>query len=521
MNKVRIKNDILAGITVAVVALPLALAFGVVSGAGASAGLWGAIILGFFAALLGGVPVQVSGPTGPMTVVFAAVVLSFPNDFSSVMMVVLCAGIIQIIFGIVDLGKWVKYIPYPIISGFMCGIGVIIIILQINPFLGAESSSSIIYILTNFLDTLNNINYQAFSIGIMTIAIVFFTPKKISKIVPAPLIALFLVTTISILFNFEVLTIGEIPQSFPDFNLPFTFDIYRLNEILTFAITLAVLGSIDTQLTSVLVDSRMRIKHNSKKELIGQGVGNTLCSLFGAIPGSSATMRTVVNMNNGGTTNLSGMVHAITLLLIVLILAPLASKIPLALLAGILFKVGLDILDYRFLKVITKVSKQDLIIMFTVFFLTVFVDLIMAVGVGITISSVLAVYQMSRSTQMKTRSSKVSIEDHNKHFDINIVKVKGSLFFGTAYSLDNTLDRLKDHSIVILDCKNIHILDISAIFKLEEIIQKFKEKDIELILILKYRHKKRVINIDKSNLFKSTKIYSSLDDAINYIKKIN
>ncbi|WP_418180681.1 SulP family inorganic anion transporter [Aliarcobacter lanthieri] len=520
MNKVRIKNDILAGITVAVVALPLALAFGVVSGAGASAGLWGAIILGFFAALLGGVPVQVSGPTGPMTVVFAAVVLSFPNDFSSVMMVVLCAGVIQIFFGIVDLGKWVKYIPYPIISGFMCGIGVIIIILQINPFLGAESSSSIIYILTNLLDTLHNINYQAFSIGIMTIAIVFFTPKKISKIIPAPLIALFVVTTISILFNFEVLTIGKIPQSFPDFNLPFTFDVYRLNEILTFAITLAVLGSIDTQLTSVLVDSRMRIKHNSKKELIGQGVGNTLCSLFGAIPGSSATMRTVVNMNNGGTTNLSGMVHAITLLLIVLILAPLASKIPLALLAGILFKVGLDILDYRFLKVITKVSKQDLIIMFTVFFLTVFVDLIMAVGVGITISSVLAVYQMSRSTQMKTRSSKVSIEDGNKHFDINIVKVKGSLFFGTAYSLDNTLDRLKEHSIVILDCKNIHILDISAIFKLEEIIQKFKEKDIELILILKYRHKRRVINIDKSNLFKLTKIYSSLDDAINYIKKI-
>ncbi|RBQ29930.1 SulP family inorganic anion transporter [Aliarcobacter vitoriensis] len=521
MDKVRIKNDILAGITVAVVALPLALAFGVVSGAGASAGLWGAIILGFFAALLGGVPVQVSGPTGPMTVVFAAVVLAFPNDFSSVMMVVLCAGLIQIFFGIIDLGKWVKYIPYPIISGFMCGIGVIIIILQINPFLGAQSSSSIIYILTNLFDTLKNINYEALIIGLMTIAIVFFTPKKISKLIPAPLIALFIVTTISIIFNFDVLTIGEIPQSFPSFNLPFSFDVYRLSEILTFAITLAVLGSIDTQLTSVLVDSRMRIKHNSKKELIGQGVGNSLCSLFGAIPGSSATMRTVVNMNNGGTTNISGMVHAVTLLLIVLMLAPLASKIPLALLAGILFKVGIDILDYRFLKVITRISKQDLLIMFTVFFLTVFVDLIMAVGVGITISSVLAVYQMSKSTQMKTKTYKISVEDDDKHFDINIVKVKGSLFFGTAYNLDNTLDKLKNHSKVILDCKNIHILDISAIFKLEEIIQTFKDKKVELILVLKYRHKKRVLNIDKSDIFKNIKIYRSIDDAIDYIKKIN
>jgi len=521
LRKARIKNDIFAGITVAVVALPLALSFGVVSGAGASAGLWGAIILGFFAALLGGVPVQVSGPTGPMTVVFAAVILAFPNDFASVMMVVFCTGLIQIFFGIVDLGKWVKYIPYPIISGFMCGIGVIIIILQINPFLGAPSSSSIIYILTNLGETLQNISYQALILGLMTIAIVFFTPKRISKLVPAPLIALFIVTIVSILFSlfgFEVLTIGEIPQGFPSFNLPFSFNIYRLHDIFTFAITLAVLGSIDTQLTSVLVDSRMRIKHNSRKELIGQGVGNFFCSLFGAIPGSSATMRTVVNMKSGGTTNLSGMVHSLTLLMIILILAPLASKIPLALLAGILFKVGVDILDYRFLRVITKVSKQDLLIMLTVFSLTVLVDLIMAVTVGITISSVLAVYQVSKSTRMRTKSSKISIDDNNKHFDINIVKVEGSLFFGTAYNLDNTLDKLRNNSNVIIDCKNTHVLDLSAILKLEEIIEKFKEKKIELVLVLKYRHKKRVLRI--SNILKNITICKNIDDAIDYIKKI-
>lgn len=518
MNKVKIKNDILAGITVAVVALPLALAFGVVSGAGAAAGLWGAIILGFFAALLGGVPVQVSGPTGPMTVVFAAVVLAFPNDFSSIMMVVFVAGFIQITFGIIDLGKWVKFIPYPIISGFMCGIGVIIMILQINPLLGVQSSSSIIYIITNFFETIKNTNYEALFIGLITLAIVFFTPKKVSKIVPSALIALFIVTTISAILNFEVATIGEIPQGFPEFNLPFSFDIYKLSKIFTFAITLAILGSIDTQLTSVLVDSRMRIKHNSKKELIGQGVGNMLCSFFGAIPGSSATMRTVVNMNSGGTTKISGMVHSVTLLLIVLFFAPLASLIPLPLLAGVLIKVGIDILDYRFLKIITRVPKQDLVIMFTVFFLTVFVDLIMAVGVGITISSVLAVYRMSRATQMKTKSSKISIEEGNKHLDVNIVRINGSLFFGTAYTLDNTLDKLKFHSKVIIDCKNVHLLDISAIFKLEEIIEKLKEKELDLILILKYRHKRRILTIGKLSTFRKVKIFKSLDEAINYIK---
>jgi SulP family sulfate permease len=453
-----------------------------------------------------------------MTVVFAAVVLTFPDDFSSVMMVVFLAGFIQIIFGIIDLGKWVKFIPYPIISGFMCGIGVIIMILQINPFFGVESSSSIIYIITNLFETIKNTNFEALFLGLLTLAIVFYTPKKISKMVPPALVALFIVTLSSVLLNFDVKTIGEIPLGFPEFNLPFSFDIYNLSKVLTFAITLALLGSIDTQLTSVLVDSRMRIKHNSKKELIGQGVGNIFCSFFGALPGSSATMRTVVNMNSGGTTKISGITHSITLLLIILFFAPLASQIPLALLAGVLIKVGIDILDYRFLKIIRKIPKQDLFIMLTVFFLTVFVDLIMAVGVGITFSSVLAVYRMSKATQMKNRTYKISIEEGNRHLDVNIIRINGSLFFGTAYTLDNTLDRLKFHSKVIIDCKNVHFLDLSAIFKLEEIIEKLKEKELDLIFVLKYRHKRRVLTVGKLSIFKKVKICKSFEEAINYVK---
>ena len=504
-----LKNDILAGITVAIVALPLALAFGVVSGAGAIAGLYGAIILGFIAALLGGVAVQVSGPTGPMTVVTAAAVATFSNDFSTVMAVVFFAGIIQISFGIVDLGKWIKFIPYPIISGFMCGIGVIIIILQINPLFGANTNSSIIYIVTNLFETFENINYEALFVGLVTIFIMFLTPRSVTKIVPAALIALFFVTILATILNLNIPTIGEIPSKLPDFILP-SFNILELSTVLTFAITLALLGSVDTQLTSVLVDSKLKTNHNSKKELIAQGIGNTMCSFFGAIPGAGATMRTVVNMKNGATTRISGVTHAIVLLIIALFLAPIASKIPLALLAGILIKVGFDILDYRFLQIIQKVSKDDLIIMITVFLLTVFVDLIIAVAAGVFISSFMAVYQISKN--IKIKHYKVLINDEN----IDIIKVKGALFFATAILLERVLNKAKSEKMVI-DCTEVSYLDISAIFKLEDIIEKYQEKNIEIVLVIKYTHKRRLLKIGK--IFNTIKIYRILEHAKIHLKE--
>ena len=509
----KLKNDIFAGVTAAVVALPLALAFGVASGAGAVAGLYSAIILGFFAALFGGTPTQISGPTGPMTVVVAATVATFPNDLSTVMTVIFLAGLIQISFGIIGIGKWIKYIPYPVISGFMCGIGVIIIILQINPFLGVKTYGSIIYTLSHLVDTFQKVNYEALIIATITLAIMFLTPKKISKIVPVALIALVSVSYFSLFMGFKIDTIGEIPMGLPSFVLPISFDILKLNTMLMLAITLALLASIDSLLTSIVADTMTKTKHNSKKELIGQGIGNTVCSFFGAIPGAGATMRTVININSGATTRFSGMTHSITLLIIVLFLAPLASKIPLAVLSGILIKVGFDILDYKFLKIINKVSRQDFLIMITVFLLTIFVDLIMAVGVGITISSIIAVYQVSRTTQMKIVRSKI------ENNDVEIIKINGSLFFGTASALDEKLEKIKDSKKVILDCKNVSFLDISAIFILEEIIEKFRTKNLEIILVLKYRHKRKVLAVDTTNLFKSIKIFHTLDDAINYTQK--
>ena len=515
----RIKNDIFAGITAAVVALPLALAFGVASGAGAIAGLYGAIILGFFAALFGGTNTQISGPTGPMTVITATAVATFPGELSSVMTVILLAGLIQISFGIVGIGKWIKYIPYTVISGFMSGVGVIIIILQINPFLGVESYGSVVITITKILDTIQKTNYDALIVASITLAIMFLTPKKISKIIPSALIALIFVTYFSILMNFDITKIGNIPMGLPQFVLPISFELTQLSTILTLAITLALLGSIDSLLTSLVADSMTKTKHNPRKELIGQGIGNSVCSFFGAIPGAGATMRTVININSGGTTKLSGMVHAITLLVIVLFLAPLASQIPLAVLSGILIKVGFDILDYKFLKIINKVPKQDLLIMITVFLLTIFVDLIMAVGVGITISSIVAVYQVSKRTQMKTTRSKTSFDIDIESDAVEIIKIKGSLFFGTASYLDSRIDRIKNKKKVILDCKNVDFLDISAIFTLEEIIEKLKDKQLEIILVLKYRHKRKVLNVDTKNLFKNTKIFFNIDDAINYTQK--
>ena len=515
-----IKNNIFAGITAAIVALPLALAFGVASGAGAIAGLYGAIILGFFAAFFGGTSTQISGPTGPMTVITATAIATFPNDLSSVMSIILLSGLIQISFGIVGIGKWIKYIPYPVISGFMSGVGLIIIILQINPFLGVESQSSVIMTLSEIFNTLKSIDYDSFLVASITLAIMFFTPKVISNKIPTALIALVFVTFLSFYLDLQIDKIGEIPMGLPEIIIPFSFDLANLDTILTLAITLALLGSIDSLLTSLVADSMTKTKHNSKKELIGQGIGNSLCSFVGAIPGAGATMRTVININSGGTSKVSGMVHSITLLLIVLLLAPLASQIPLAILSGILIKVGFDILDYRFIKILPQVKRQDLLIMITVFLLTVFVDLIMAVGVGITIASILAVYQVSKNTKIKTQRAQTSFDIDLDSKKIEVIKINGSLFFGTASVLDKKIEKLKDVKYVILDLKSVFYLDISAIFMIEDLIEKLRDKNIKTIFVLKYAHRRAISKVDINKKFKDSKLYHNIDEAINFTQEL-
>ncbi|MCC5853570.1 MAG: SulP family inorganic anion transporter, partial [Alkalimonas sp.] len=334
-----LRGDLFGGLTAGIVALPLALAFGVASGAGAAAGLYGAIALGLVAALFGGTRVQISGPTGPMTVVFASAIAALGGSFQMALAVVLVGGVLQIVLGLLKVGGLVRYIPYPVISGFMSGIGVIIILLQLAPLMGAAPSPSPLQALAKLPDTLAHLNVQALALGLMTFAIVWCTPMRISRYLPSPLLALCLCTLAAVLLEWQVPVIGDIPTGLPELHLP-QFSLTQWSLIFTLGLTLALLGTIDSLLTSLVADSITRTRHKPNKELIGQGLGNVLCSFIGGLPGAGATMRTVVNVNAGGRTRLSGMVHALFLLALLLGLGPLAAQIPLAVLAGILVKVG-------------------------------------------------------------------------------------------------------------------------------------------------------------------------------------
>lgn len=512
-SKNTIQGDIFGGITAAIVALPLGLAFGVASGLGATAGIYGAIILGFFASIFGGTKTQISGPTGPMTVVIASSVVVLHSDINAIASVILLAGFFQIAFAFFQIGKYVKYIPYPVISGFMSGIGMIIILLQINPFLGVESQADIITILKALPANLLHINFDALILASSTLLIMLFTPGKISRIIPSPLIALGTLTFLSILFKLQVATIGEIPSTLPSFIIP-TFNFENYKTIVTLAITLALLGAIDSLLTSLVADNLTKQKHNSNKELFGQGLGNALCALTGSLAGAGATMRTVINIKSGGTSQVSGVVHSLTLLLIVLFLAPLASEIPLAVLAGILIKVGLDILDYKFLKVIKNAPKYDLYVMITVFFVTVFIDLITAVGLGIVLASLLIVYRITKATKISTTNYKPS--KLNEYFEddpyIRVVKIEGALFFGSTTAFENEINSLLDTKTLIIDCLDVPFLDITAIFTLQELVSHLNSQDIATILLLKPVHQKKVLGIDKAKIFANTIITNTVEN---------
>jgi len=419
-HPLNLKGNIFGGLTAAVIALPLALAFGVASGLGPTAGLYGAIILGFIAALFGGTPTQISGPTGPMTVVIAAAALSLHNDVNLIASTILLAGLFQIIFGFAKIGQFVRFVPYPVISGFMSGIGVIIIIMQINPLLGQTSDSSVLHTLAYLPQTLSQTNLAALLLASLSLLIVVFTPQRISHWLPAPLIALLLLTPLSMLFNFHVDTIGDIPSQLPDFTWP-TFSLDTISVVVPIAFTLAVLGSIDTLLTSIVADSLTQTRHKPNRELFGQGLGNALCAFVAAMPGAGATMRTVINIKSGGSNKISGMVHAIVLLMIVLFFAPLAAEIPLAVLGGILIKVGIDILDYRFISIWKDSPRHDLGIMLSVFLVTVFIDLISAVMLGIMLASLSIVYRITQATHIDL------IGDDNAECPVDLAEKKARI----------------------------------------------------------------------------------------------
>ncbi|HNP61621.1 MAG TPA: SulP family inorganic anion transporter, partial [Nitrospirales bacterium] len=343
-----LRGDIYGGMVAAVVALPLALAFGVASGLGAIAGIYGAIFVGFFAAIFGGTPAQVSGPTGPMTVVMAGIVTLFMGNPGLALMAVILGGGFQILLGLSKVGQYIALVPYPVVSGFMSGIGCIILILQLGPMVGhAANPEGVVATLKAIPGFFGNPVWDAAMTSALVLAIVYFTPTRMAKLVPPSLLALLVVSPLAYVFLPDAPIIGEVPQGFPTPLLPtLTWD--TLQIVLESAITLALLGAIDSLLTSLVCDNMTRTQHDPDRELIGQGIGNMVAGVFGGIPGAGATMRSVANIRSGGRTPISGALHAVILLAILLGLGPLAEKIPLAVLGGILFKVGIDIIDWRF-----------------------------------------------------------------------------------------------------------------------------------------------------------------------------
>ncbi|MCB1532574.1 MAG: SulP family inorganic anion transporter [Alphaproteobacteria bacterium] len=474
-----LRGDILGGITAGVVALPLALAFGEASGAGPIAGLYGAIITGFFASLFGGTGAQVTGPTGPMVVVFAGLFASMSGSLELIFASVVLAGLIQIGFSFMKLGQYIKLVPYPVISGFMSGIGVIIILLQLSRLFGhAPDGGGTISALEAIPGAIADPNTYAFGLGALTLAMVFFWPKALSKFIPGALGALIIGTLLSLYLPTAVPILGDIPTGLPEFVIP-KFSEDTLLIVVEAAFVLAILGAIDSLLTSLVADNVTRTRHDSNKELFGQGVGNAIAGLFGAIPGAGATMRTMVNIKSGGKTKISGMTHGLLLLSVVLALGPYAAHIPHAVLAGILVKVGYDIIDFQYLKRAHKGPRWDLILMILVLGLTVFADLITAVIVGVVLAALAFVKQMADEQMKDFEATKPQILNaaEKKILDaaqgkITYFNLSGPLSFGAAADLAHRA-RAKskgDTSAIILDFVGVPHVDVSAAKAIESVI---------------------------------------------------
>jgi SulP family sulfate permease len=487
-----LRGDVFGGLTAGIVALPLALAFGVASGAGAAAGLYGAIVLGFLAAILGGTCTQISGPTGPMTIVAASAIAAFPGNPEFVVAVFLIAGVGQVVLGSARLGTFVRFIPYPVVSGFMNGIGVIIILLQLEPLLGLPSVSSPMAALLGLGTAVSHVQWHALALGVMTIAVVFMVPARISRIIPSPLIALVLGTALAWEGHWDVAMIGAIPSALPHLTMP-AFEVSQMGRIVGLGLALAVLGTIDSLLTSVVADSLTRKKHGSNRELIGQGIGNMAAALLGGLPGAGATMRTVVNIKAGGTTRVSGAIHSLLLLAILLGLGPLASHIPMAVLAGILVKVGVDIIDYRLLSLVKRAPRTDLLVMAVVFGVTVFVDLIVAVGVGVTLAAVMVAVRIARQssvsiTEVEGCTDAARAEDdiqRETDYRIQVVTIRGPFFFGTAANMQDKFSAMLGTEVVVFNCLDVPFMDISAVFALGETVEKLQFAKVTVLLAVR------------------------------------
>lgn len=502
-SKKALRGDALGGLTAAIVSLPLALTFGVASGAGAEAGIYGAVIIGLFAALFGGTPTLISEPTGPMTVIMAAVVTTMiaanpENGLAMAFTVVMIAGVFQIAFGLLRLGRYITQMPYSVISGFMSGIGCILIIIQLAPFTGSPApSGGVIGTLSSLPEIFANIDMIELGLGAATLGILIFTPKKLASYLPPQLIALVSISIVSVLVfgSEDIQRIGEINIGLPSIVLP-TFTPDQIQTMILDGMVLGMLGCIDSMLTSVIADNLTRTEHKSDKELVGQGVGNIVSGLFGGLPGAGATMGTVVNIQSGAKSAFSGVFRVLFLLVAVFGASGLIEQIPLAVLAGIAIRVGMNILDWSFIKRSHQVSIQAAGIMFAVMLLTVFVDLIVAVGVGVFIANIITIDRLSRTqaknikaisdmddkTPLSREEKKIIRESGGR---ILLVYLSGPMIFGVAKALSREHAQIANHDVFIIDLSDVSLLDDTISLSIENAIKEAVELNKAVFLVAK------------------------------------
>ncbi|QIZ70797.1 bicarbonate transporter BicA [Oxynema aestuarii] len=505
INLSNVRGDLFGGVTAAVIALPMALAFGVASGAGAQAGLYGAVLVGFFASLFGGTPTLISEPTGPMTVIMTAIVASLTaanpeNGMAMAFTVVMMGGLFQILLGSLGLGKYITLMPYTVVSGFMSGIGLILIVLQIAPFLGHGSVGGVLATLQKVPELISTMNPAEATLGVMTVAILWLMPSKWGRLVPPQLVALILGTVLSLFFFGDIDAIrrignqGEgIPTGLPSMQMPF-FTLAQIRTMLVDAMILGMLGAIDALLTSTIADSLTRTHHNSNKELIGQGIGNIMSGLFGGLPGAGATMGTVVNIQTGGRTALSGLTRAIVLMVVILGAADLTETIPMAVLAGIALKVGIDIIDWSFLKRAHHVSWKGALIMYGVIALTVLVDLMVAVGVGVFVANVLTIQRLSDLQAKDVKAitdadDEILLEDEEKALlqeadgRVLLFHLSGPMIFGVSKAISREQAVVDNYDVLILDLSDVPLLGVTSSLAIENAIQEAREKGCQVFIV--------------------------------------
>ncbi|MBR9846520.1 MAG: SulP family inorganic anion transporter [Algicola sp.] len=536
-----LKGDLTGGLVAGVVALPLALAFGVQSGLGAIAGLYGAIAIGILAAIFGGTATQASGPTGPMTVVSGALVVAaieFTGSLEAAMPIIiitfLLSGLFQIIFGLINIAGYVKYFPYPVVSGFMSGVGLIIIILQLFPFVGLNSAKSTWLVMQDLPRLFNEFNPYALALGGITVIIYYVFPY-LTKAIPSALVALIIASLVAYFLNWDVPIIGEIPSGLPSIQIEglLSIDAGAYSLVAEYALVLAVLGSIDSLLTSVIADNMTKTKHNSNRELIGQGIGNSIAAIFGGIPGAGATKGTVININSGGRTRLSGAIHGLFLLAVLLGLGKLAAHIPLCVLAGLLIPIAFKIIDVKGLKHLLVVPKADAVVLIIVLLITTFGSLIQAVGIGLLLASLLF---MKRASDIGEKGMEVGtiagfdgekpwqdeIEFYEAYKDkVYIKHLYGPLFFGFTSHFQEEITNIPSQvKALIIRMDRVPYIDQSGLYALENAVLELEQRGIQVLLTaLQEQPKDKLVSIDiVPDLISEAHIFDEINAAFDYLK---